>query len=195
MTYGFEAYNSSGEKVIGDEYPLFVLSEEKTITGTNPDSSGNYKFPYPNTGQVRFWKLDPGDGISAWPNGFIGSKQTFTIRDTIPVSSASAPSGYGMVVFDTSGQKVFSATSETLPSGDKYRVEPGGGTIVLSDQWVSIAEWSVSIIPVAGGLNGAFLSGGCRRKNTTEYEPFAIFFAFAPVITRINPTTFVTMKG
>jgi hypothetical protein len=195
MTYGFEAYNSSGEKVIGDEYPLFVLSEEKTITGTNPDSSGNYKFPYPNTGQVRFWKLDPGDGISAWPNGFIGSKQTFTIRDTIPVSSAPAPTGYGLVVFNALGHKVFSATSETLPIGDKYEVTPGGSSISLSDQWVSICEWSVSMIPSGTGLNGFSISGGCRRKSSTEYESFAVIFSSAPVVTRLNPTTFITMKG
>jgi len=199
MTYGFEAENSSGEIVIDGEYPVEVLSVEKTVTGTLY-SSGVYEFPFPSSTSIRFWKLDVGDTISQFPSGFLGSKSSFVVRDSIPVSQAPAPTGYGMVVYDALGNRVFQADKETVSIGDRYTVQGnlGGSTKIdafTSDKWVHIADWNISVLTTSTSFATVF-SGGVTRDTSSKYIAGGAAYdtgASGPNFSR--PTTFVTMKG
>jgi len=199
MTYGFKAENSSGEIVIDGEYPVEVLSVEQTITGTLY-SSGVYEFPFPSSASIRFWKMGVGDAITQYPSGFLGNKSSFVVRDSIPVSSSPIATGYGMVIYDGSGNRVFQADQETASIGDRYTVQGNLGVsskidALTSDEWVHIADWNISVITVNTEF-AIVLSGGVRRDSTSKYVHAGIEYDVrASGLTFSRPTTFVTMKG
>ena len=199
MSYGFEVRNAANEIVIDDSFPVYELGAPSTITSNSPDSSGtNWSFPLPPTGVLRFWKLNVGDGISLAPDKFIGNKQTFTIRDVVPASSLPTPSGYGMAIYDSNGQKVYATNGELLTIGDKYSVQlQSDGSrppVNVSDSWVAIETFALNIIP-ASPLFGATLSSGTQRISATQMRQYGAFFANAPPNTVIlNPVTFITAK-
>lgn len=199
MTYGLEASNASGELVIDGEYPVEVLSVEQTVTGTLY-SSGVYEFPFPPSAAIRFWKMDVGDTISQYPSGFFGSKSSFVVRDSIPVSQAPLATGYGMIVYDSAGNRVFQADQDVVSIGDRYTVQGdfGGSTEIeafTSDQWVHIADWNISVLTTSTEFASVF-SGGAQRETSSKYVFGGFVYdvgASGPNFSR--PTTFVTMKG
>lgn len=199
MSYGFEARNAANEIVIDNSFPVYELGAASTITSNLPDSQGvNWSFPLPPTGVLRFWKLNVGDGISLAPDKFIGNKQTFTIRDVVPASSLPTPSGYGMAIYGSNGQKVYATNGQLLTIGDKYSVQlQSNGSrppVNVSDSWVAIETFVLNIIPL-GALFGAALSSGTQRISATQMRQYGASFVSAPPNTVIlNPVTFITAK-
>lgn len=199
MSYGFEARNAAGELVIDDFSPVYILGSATTVTGTQFGSQPWYSFTRPSSNTLRFWQLSVGDGIAAYPNGFMGSKSSFTVRDIIRVPLAAAPTGYGFVVYDASGNRVYQSSSDMITIGDKYTVTTngfltGGTTVSTSDQWVALESWQYSIRP-ADPIFGIALAGGAYRDSSTTYTAYAPIFSNAPGgYTDLNPTTFITAK-
>ena len=198
MTYGFEARNSSGELVIDGEYPVEVLNVEKTITGTLY-STGIYEFSFPPTNTIRFWKMSVGDVVTQYPSGFLCNKSSFTVRESIPVSQSPAPSGYGMVVYDASGNRVFQADQETASIGDRFTVQANIGSSPqidanTSDEWIHLTDWNISVITVSTSF-AIVLSGGVKRDTSSKYVHAGEEYATGPNGPNFSrPTTFVTMK-
>ncbi len=198
MTYGFKATNSSGELVIDGEYPVEVLNVEKTITGTLY-SDGVYEFSFPTTNTIRFWKMSVGDAVTQYPSGFLCNKSSFTVKESIPVSQSQAPSGYGMVVYDANGNRVFQADREIVSIGDRFTVQAniGGSSQIdanTSDEWVHLADWGVSAITVSTSF-AIVLSGGVKRDTSSKYVHAGVEYrtiASGPNFSQ--PTTFVTMR-
>jgi len=197
VTFGINVFNEDGEVVIDTENPTQVLLNETSVTGSEQEP-GLYKFPQLSSGQIRFWKMSVGDGIASAPGFFLGNKQTFTVRDTVPVSDTPAPTGYGVVVYDSSGSKVFSASSETIPIGDLLFVEKSGATASTSDEWVSIQSPGISIVPeqIPGQpIQYKVLAGGVFRDSLSEYSDYSPQFALGnPSDINTNPTYFITAK-
>lgn len=195
MSYGFEARNAAGEIVIDDSFPVYELTAPSTITGT---VIGNIvSFPLPPTGTLRFWKLNVGDGISLAPDRFIGTKNTYTIRDVVRASSLPDPTGYGVVIYNASGEKVYATNGELLTIGEKYTVqsEPPFDLplINVSDNWVAIETFVPNIIDLGTGT-GVVLSSGVERFSSTQMRFFGRAFLSAPGIFFLNPVTFITAK-
>jgi len=199
MSYGFEVRNASNEIVIDNSFPVYELSAASTITSNLPNSSStNWSFPLPPTGVLRFWKLNVGDGISLTPDKFIGNKQTYTIRDVVPASSLPTPSGYGMAIYGSNGQKVYATNGELLTIGDKYTVQlqsdGSNPPVNVSDSWVAIETFVLNIIPSAP-LFGATLASGTIRTSATQMAYYGPAFLNAPPNTVIlNPVKFITAK-
>lgn len=199
MSYGFEAKNANGETVIDDFSSVYILGSETTVSGTQFGSQPWYSFTRPSTNTLRFWQMNVGDGISAYPLGFMGSKPTFTVRDVIRASLAPAPTGYGFVVYDASGNRLYQSSSDMITIGDKYTVTTngfliGGTSISSSDGWVGIESWQYSIRP-ADPFFGIALAGGAYRNTSTTYTAYSPIFSNAPGgYTILNPVTFITAK-
>lgn len=199
MSYGFEAINAAGEVVIDNSFPVYELGSPSTVTSNLPDSQGlNWSFPLQPAGVLRFWQLNVGDAISIATNQFIGNKQTFTIRDVVRASSLPTPTGYGMAIYGSNGQRVYATNGELLTIGDKYTVELQPGNVRppvnVSDSWVAIETLVLNLIPITG-LTGAILSSGTKRISSAQMEFYGVGFVSAPPdIVRLNPVTFVTAK-
>jgi len=201
MSYGFEARNAANEIVIDNSFPVYELSAPSTITSNVPNSttsSGNWVFPVPPLGVLRFWKLNVGDGISLAPDKFIGNKQTYTIRDVVPASSLPDPSGYGMAIYDSNGQKVYATNGQLLTIGDKYSVQlQSDGSrppVNVSDSWVAIETFVMNMVPV-NPFFGGILSSGTKRTSATQMAYYGAGFASAPAgYTFFNPVKFITAK-
>lgn len=199
MSYGFEARNAAGELVIDDFSSVYILGSASTVTGTQFGSQPWYVFSAPSTNTLRFWQLGVGDGIARYPNGFMGSKPSFTVRDVIRASLAPAPTGYGFVVYDSSGNRVYQSSSDMITIGDKYTVTTngfltGGTSVSTSDGWVALESWQYSIRP-ADPFFGIALAGGAYRDSSTTYTAYSPIFSNAPGgYTILNPVTFITAK-
>jgi len=199
MSYGFEAYNSSGELVIDDNLPVYILDTEFTVTGTQFGSTSRYEFPRPGANTLRFWEVPVGEGVATFPNGFIGSKSSFTVRDIVRVPLAPPPTGYGMVVYDSSGQRVYQSTSDMITIGDRYSVTTdgsviGGSNVSVSDEWVAFDSWQYSIRE-NNDFRGLALCAGVYRSSSSEYTAYSPPFSDAPPgYTDVNPASFITAK-
>lgn len=194
MSYGFEARNGANEIVIDDKFPNYELDAAKTVTGNFEPGINVYSFPLQPSGALRFWQLGVGDAISIGANQFIGTKQTFTVRDVVRASSLPTSTGYGIAIYDGNGQKVYTSNGELLTIGDKYSVTPGQGAVSVPDVWVAIESLVPNIRPVGVGINGAFFSSGVERISSTQMQYFGVGISSAPAITFINPVTFLTAK-
>lgn len=199
MSYGFEAKNAANEVVLDSSFPVYELGAATTVTSnlSNSDQTA-WSFPLQPTGTLRFWQLNIGDGISIAPNQFIGSKQTFTVRDVVPASSFPTPTGYGMAIYGPNGQKVYATNGELLTIGDKYTVElqPGNVTpsINVSDSWVTVETFVLNLTPQTGFF-GVVRSSGVRRSSSTQMQYYGVPFSSAPPDTLIlNPVNFITAK-
>jgi hypothetical protein len=199
MSYGLDVRNSSGELVIDNGQPVYILDSEFTVTGTQYLSNSWFEFTRPGSNTLRFWKVPVGEGIAAFPNGFMGSKSTFTVRDIIRVPLSPSPSGYGMVVYNAGGNRVYQTTSEMVTIGDRYSVTTdgtliGGTSVTVSDEWVAFDSWRYSLIPQTS-FRGLNLSAGVYRDSSTTYTAYAPHFSDAPPgYTDLNPTSFITAK-
>lgn len=199
MTYGFEARNSSGEVVIDQSFPVYELSEEKTVVAYESDSSGViWRFSLPPAGTLRFWKMEVGDGVSLAPTYFANTKQTFLVRDVVRASILTAPTGYGMAVYNPSGQLTYSSNGELMTIGDKYFVTPAfGGTaqsVSTTDQWIAIETLVANLIPEFFQFFGAAFTSGCRRVTASSYEYFGGPYTLSPPVSIVTPVPFITAK-
>lgn len=196
MSYGFEARNGANELVIDNSYPVYELSSSTTITGTLINN--RISFPLPPSGVLRFWQLNVGDGISLATDEYIGTKYTYNIRNVVRASSLPTPGGYGMVIYDGAGQKVYASNGELLTIGDKYSVEllsdASTPNINVSDSWVAIETFVLNIVP-NNAFFGVTLSSGVKKVNSTQMEFYGVGFENAPPNYFIpNPVNFITAK-
>lgn len=204
MTYGFRANNKNNEVVIDSNFPAYEISSAYIINGSpqevssgytmsgDPISEEAYSFPVPPSGTLRFWRLEVGDGISLTPNYFIGSKQSFFVRDVVRASLLPDPTGYGMVVYDETGSKVYASNGELLGIGDKYTVEwLFDGTrppVNTSDSWVAIQTF------VFNFDQSAVWSTGVEKMSSTQMRFYGVPFLPAAQGKIEVPATFITAK-
>jgi hypothetical protein len=198
MSYGFEAYNSAGEKVIDAEIPVFSVTTSGTLSGvfyTNSATYGNlYRFTIsPNDELIFFHLPNTGDLIYRAPqnligaNGWLSTQQNLGFFRAKRVSAeAYSPSGYGMVVFDSSGVPTFRADQTTASIEAGILLDFTTTTHASSDTWYCIPNAYQGIFSVSGSTiryrgTGVYrINGSTIRSVDTDhpdYPPFLVLTA------------------
>ena len=123
MAYGFIAQNDSGQTVINDTEPLYVQKRSGTLSNFGTTDLGYYKFN--NSGnsvasgeEIVLYSCDVGKWLSfniPTSTGFLGemcsNQSTISYKVFGPRTDLSNPTGYGMAVYNSSGQCVWDAAS------------------------------------------------------------------------------------
>lgn len=126
MSYGFEVSNQLGEIVISSNERIFQFSHTRLLNPADPNTPNDYQFRRESFKDVYFMKLPVGSelGLIGFNNqiGGPGEYWRFTgpspleilvfreISELGPVSGG----GYGLEVFDSSGDLTFTSKRQTL---------------------------------------------------------------------------------
>jgi len=152
MSYGFEARNASGAVVIDSQFPSMFLGEETSVTGVELYANV-YKFSLSQTGYAPFFNVPVGDWVTysaefdAGEPAFYGSKSVFSIRKAVFLEEISyTPSGYGLAVYDSLGNPLFSSSENLIPVvgfTNDLENKPTEGQFSKSVEWVCPlgSEW------------------------------------------------------
>lgn len=195
MSYGFLAINSAGETVIDDTYAAHFISSATTVSGSARPAPYTNQWTYPaiTSGAVRFWQLSVGDKITVAPDGsYIANKSSFSVRDTLPASLISAPTGYGMAIYNSSSNLMYASSSDMMSIGDRYLV--GTTSISVSQEWVAVDRYELNYVNPFSGII-VVLSTGVERDTSTTYKKANFdWAAFGGGGVFVSNASFVTAK-
>lgn len=115
MAYGFISTNSSGDTVVNDTDPQMVLARSGSASGST-NAAGVYEISMPSAaqpaaGEVVVYSVSVGNWIStSFTYNFlysnVSSVSYYVFESRLNITT---PTGYGMAVFDASGNCVWNA--------------------------------------------------------------------------------------
>lgn len=179
MSYGFLAENDNGEVVIDDTLPIYALVNETSVSGTTSTDHSYYEYDPCAGSTPLFYELPVGSFLLVGEGGKIVSDQSsLNVREAQDISTQTSLGGYGMEVYDASGNLVFSSGYDMVPIDDKYvgsqDFDAGTQTnITASGDWVHISSAKLfEVVEFRSGVPNVFrlLAAGLFRNSTTEYE-------------------------
>ena len=182
MSYGFIVYNSSGEIVIDDKYPVFVVTQRQTLTGTfyvNNSTYGTfYKYTQAPTNELLFWRLPSSNKViyrgalnQAGVHGWFANQATIEVIRAKPASTLSAGTGYGINIFNSSGQVTYRADQQTFIVRDAFTLTFDQADYSCSDEWFCIPNAHNGIYNVVGGTI-YYRGTGVLRSSATTIRSF-----------------------
>lgn len=180
MSYGFEVINADGAVVIDSEFPSVFLDNETTITGAKVFADYDvYRFTLTQTGYAPFFNVPVGEWVSysgaysAQPL-FYGSQETFTIRKAIFLSETTyTPDGYGMEIYDASGDALFSSSESLIPVRgftNDLSGSPSQGQFSTSVEWVSPISSDYVWVPGDTSSQTVLMNSCVRRLNSSTFD-------------------------
>lgn len=129
MAYGFISYNSDDEVVINDTQPTYTRARTGTLSGSSMTFSGFSNnlstYGYSLSGnavlsgdELILFELGSGDWLcgcdfplSDTPVNFISNSSTLGYSVFAPRDSLASPTGYGMAIFNGSGDCMWDSTT------------------------------------------------------------------------------------
>lgn len=117
MAYGFISTNSSGDTVINDSQPQMVLARSGSMSSSTTNSAGVYEISLPSgatptAGEIVVFSVSVGEWVST---SFSASGSIYSSASSVGYYvfesrlNKSNPTGYGMAVYNSSGQCVWNA--------------------------------------------------------------------------------------
>lgn len=197
MSYGIEIRNQLNQVVLDSTNPAYMLSDATDSVGTFDSTIGRYrhtKADITGLSQPYFIKMEVGDSLYQSAATIFSSRQTLQIRSATPANLLPHPSGYGLVVYNASGEKVFFANGEIILISDYRRVTVTGNTTIDAD-WVSLLTSLPRFLPTVSV--GRSFAHGLVRATSTRYDwdllqvgsgpnqnigPFAVHALFAKTL-------------
>lgn len=175
--YGIEVKNNQGSVVVDSDFPCCYLVDEVVVTGAKGSTDLNdvWWYRFSQVGTMPFFNLSVGDWVaygapvSSIPY-FFGNKPQFSVRRIRPINQITyTEDDYGMVIYDTLGQKVFSTAQSLLGvkgfSNDLGAI-PSQGSFSSSISWVSPLSAEFYFIPYIDNQYSLVL-GAIKRTSTT----------------------------
>ncbi len=176
MSYGIQVKNASSETVVDDQYPVYALDAQQTVTGVSV-GSGHYRYDL-SSAYLPFFSLPVGgtiyceDRVSYWSN-----QSSLLMRRAKLANELPAPTGYGAAVYNSAGQVTWAASTSII-AVKECLVAPNSGTsspgpnVACSDAWVALlASYIVPFAPQGPGQPPFYLNGwGLERNSTTTYR-------------------------
>lgn len=200
MAYGFIAKNGSGSTVINDTDPVYVAVRSGTLTSyTTPYSPSLRQFSAVGTGaepsgtEVVAITLGVGDWVvfsnhdlngydpvfTPWLYNFLTNRSTlpytiFDKRTTLP-----NPTGFGMAVYNSSGQCVWDAESSMSYISNWAHIP--ASIVGSAGSWVSGNYTGGNSVTMTGGaklsdfgVNTIYRTGAYRNSSTTwQFKNFS----------------------
>jgi hypothetical protein len=166
MTVGIQIFNQNNESVIDGETPTYMLLSQGAFNGTvyGNGSLGLYTYDfsaYPYY-TPKFIKLNVGDRLYNFGAGVITNKASLEVKIPAPANTLSDPTGYGLVVRNSSGQKVWFANAPVAVIENFSVIQPTTGTYTTNSEWVALVSALPWFAPTGSGLT-AFRSTGLQR--------------------------------
>lgn len=201
MTYGFKVYNSNSEVVLDETSPVYVVEKRETLAGASTgltDGNGDpiYKWTLPTTNELMFFKLPAVVdaffgrgarnliGIHGWWST-LSSVDIIRLRE---VSSKADGTGYGVNVFDSSGDLTYTANEETFVIGDILSLSFDQTAQPNTDEWFCIPNSWEGVVEVDGGTLH-YRGTGVKWATTTTIKSME---SGGPTI---EPEPFLVMTG
>ena len=174
--YGIEVKNNQGSVVVDSDFPCCYLVDEVVVTGTKVSTFLNvWRYSFSQVGTMPFFNLSVGDWVAygapmtSIPY-FFGSKSQFSVRRIRPISQVTyTEDDYGMVIYDTLGQKVFSTAQSLLRVqgfSNDLGANPSQGSFSPSISWASPLSAEFYFVPVIDQQFGLEL-GAIKRTSAT----------------------------
>lgn len=199
MAYGFLAQNDSGQTVINDTQPLYVKFRTGTLSNSGTTNYGAYKFynsgnSIASSEEIVLFSCGVGGWITfnlalnfSYTGEMCSNQSSLSYTVFGPRSDLASPTGYGMAVFNNSGQCMWDAES-TLTRITNAGVIPGsvcsGKTYSSSVVTGSNAVYCASGPAVVNFQEGYYQMSAYRsatsswifrqQRITTESSPFPI---------------------
>lgn len=177
MAYGFSAENDNGEIVIDDSLPIYSLVNETTVSGTTSPDHDFYEYDACVGATPLFYKMPNPSVLLPSENGKILSRESsLQVREAQDISGRPSLGGYGMEIFDASGNMVFSSSYDMVPIDDQYvaEVDYDNSTsvdITASGDWVYLPSTTLRAKYIASGSTDVGLYAfGLRRSSSNLYE-------------------------
>lgn len=171
MSYGIEITNSSNEVIIDNDNPTYMLSLSDTVSGTSI-GGGYYIYRFGDELPPEpfvFTKMSVGDFWGSAQDGFASNQSTREIRVLKQANDLPDPTGYGLVVFNSSGEKVWFANGSVALVNSSTTIAVNGSYSTSSD-WVYITSRLPYFTTPPGSTTGFSLSTGVNRVSSSEYE-------------------------
>jgi len=112
MSYGIKITNQADEIIIDSEYPVMVLENETTLTGTPISGTPFYEYPFSAGGDLTFFDCtttQANDGVMLLSNRVRSRQSSLAVRTAANIRDVHAPGGYGFETYDSSGNITYSA--------------------------------------------------------------------------------------
>jgi len=197
MAYGFSAENDNGEIVIDDSLPIYSLVDETTVSGTTSPDHSWYEYDACVGATPLFYKMPNPSVLLPGENGkILSGESSLQVREAQDISGRPSLGGYGMEIFDASGNMVFSSSYDMVPIDDQYvaEVDYDNSTsvdITASGDWVHLPSTTLRAKYVASGSTDvALYAFGLRRSSSTLYEVRGLFVRIIATGVSGAPTSF-----
>jgi hypothetical protein len=164
MSYGIQIFNQNNQVILDSETPAYMLSSEGTFYGTSPFVRNNityytYDLSSLPSGYLRFAKLYEGDSIysgnqSNFAGLLVSNKPSLEIKIAGAANLFPDPTGYGLVSYNTSGQKTWFANAPVAVIEANAELPFFQGTFATTAEWVALTSalpWWSQIGPSTWG--------------------------------------------
>lgn len=172
MSYGFQVLNSAGEVVIDDTSPVYHLGATATLSPTG--TAGSYNTfdisSYVGGTNLVFFNLPVGALVSRLGSTLFSGLSSLSIRQAVLASSLTPlTSGFGMQVFDASGNLTFQAADDLIPITAGYSLPTSSaGVGTQGEAWFSIPTPAFYF---DGSVNPGYrLAEGISRTATSSIQ-------------------------
>lgn len=198
MPYGFQLYKANGESVFGESgRPFLMISGDQVMNGTTLTLSGVSHFWYPLAtvsttprNFPAFCQLSIGQYICGYSNGttfgYLSNKSSFTFKYFRPANELPNPTGYDVVSYGPTGQKLWIASESAVTLSGRYScpfaTTPVAVNTARPANWVALTTHRVRIIPGAtnGGANGLAIAQGIIRDSSLGWKYHGVSIGVAP---------------
>lgn len=153
MTYGLQIKNSNNEIVIDDEHPVFVFERQFSVSSSvfgtwNGTTNRKLNAAFPPNDKLYFFQLPVGGRLSeidrALNNGTPYELETnltsVTFIECSITSVSASTGGYGMAVFNQSGNPVFVTNELMLPVRDVLTLNFTPTVFATAREWFCIPQ-------------------------------------------------------
>ena len=201
MSFGFQALNNFGEVVVDGTSPVFAISSVGTLSGqtttfNSPTFGPLFSYTIPPNDELIFFRL-PSQGNMVYrapsnlagQNGWLSNLQSLQFFRCRRVSAFSgSPSGYGMLIKDSSGNITYRADQDTAAINEGIELPFTSARFTSSFEWYCIPNAYGGLFDIRDDL---FLFGGTgvyRITSTTirsvdtdfpDFPPFLVLTANA----------------
>jgi len=182
MAYGAKIFNSSGQVVIDDGDPAYLLSQQFTTSGTSI-GSGLFLHSFsamPELPLPAFVNLPVGAFLGGASSGFTSSLSSLTFLSLKPANDLPNPTGYDVVFYNAASQKTWVA-SESVSVLNAYATIPVNGSFSSDADYVSLLT-RLPYFTLTGGSVSASLTTGVVRSSASTYSWQARYSGNGPPI-------------
>lgn len=172
MTVGFQIFNQNNESVIDGETPTYVLTYQATIAGTAGTGGYSYDFSAFGYQTIKFLQLEINDWVVTNSFNYLSNRSTLQVKVPAPANTLPDPTGYGIVIRNSSGQKVWFANAPVAIIEDYAVLPPASSTFTTNADWAAITCSIPAVYPGPQGFNRYVISGIRRFSGYYQYYQF-----------------------